>query len=545
MTPNLFRLVVGWALLCALGYSSLAKDKPEAILFAAKKPNDTRAWSVQAHVNATKSMKISGIVFGKDFDLTIETLDGVTRQITLGEKNWSSADGGKTWKATEKTDRRFYYLAHTPIKPDETMPPPFEALGTEKVGSESFLHIRFIAPDKVTYEGDRPNYWIETPEKGPPVIRRYYGPAAFENEYINERVEYSLVTEKNPIVAPPGNPLAAAPAPGPERLLMTALKKMTIGVWAVKGTATFTKTLALQGLLEGANFDMTMEPGNQPNVPMREIMIGDKAWICSDGKTWHASVPEDRLVYNITHTPIMHGRLQPPYEKVGNEERNGVAMLHIKMTVPDAKVQQKDLPHFWLVLDAQGEPLYVGHAEIPMISRGSTDVTYCAFDYAPSKEKIAPPPKELITKAAPPAAEAKEDAPAAPVDDAVHGFAEIEAHKAEWSGKVVRVEVTPKLLQALEISKGNFRVMLKDTSESAISYGQVDFPGDALVKLGFLKKALPGNHGWTEFQELGALGRTEGAPVSFYVRIVNLGAKPAARCVAMGSKYSAKGGYTW
>ena len=259
-------------------------------------------------------------------------------------------------------------------------------------------------------------------------------------------------------------------------------------------------------------------------------------------------MPEDRLVYNITHTPIIYGRLQPPFEKVGNEERNGVTMLHIKMKVADAKVEQKDLPHYWLMLNAQGEALYIGHAEIPLISRGSTDVNYCAFDYAPSKEKIAPPPANLITKATPPAA-AKEDASAAPLDDDVHGFADIEAHKAEWSGKVVHVEVTPKLLQALEISKGNFRVMLKDTSQSAISYGQVDFPGDALVKLGFLKKAIAGNHGWTEFQELGVLGRTEGAPVSFYVRVVNLGAKPAARCVAVGSKYSAgrdgNGSYTW
>ncbi len=33
---------------------------------------------MEAHVNAEKSMKITGIMFGKDFDLTIETLDSVT-----------------------------------------------------------------------------------------------------------------------------------------------------------------------------------------------------------------------------------------------------------------------------------------------------------------------------------------------------------------------------------------------------------------------------------------------------------------------------------
>ena len=42
-----------------------AQQKPEAILAAAKKFADAKAWSVQAHVNADKDMKISGIIFGK------------------------------------------------------------------------------------------------------------------------------------------------------------------------------------------------------------------------------------------------------------------------------------------------------------------------------------------------------------------------------------------------------------------------------------------------------------------------------------------------
>src|SRR5213596_4236373 len=83
------------------------QEKPEAILSAAKKFADAKAWGVQAHVNADKDMKISGIIFGKDFDLTIETIDGTTRQITLGDKSWSSDDGGKSWKESKEIDRRF------------------------------------------------------------------------------------------------------------------------------------------------------------------------------------------------------------------------------------------------------------------------------------------------------------------------------------------------------------------------------------------------------------------------------------------------------
>ena len=50
---------------------------------------------------------------------------------------------------------------------------------------------------------------------------------------------------------------------------------------------------------------------------MREIVIKDKAWICSDGETWHAGRPDDRLIYNWAHVPIMADRKLPPFEKVG------------------------------------------------------------------------------------------------------------------------------------------------------------------------------------------------------------------------------------
>jgi hypothetical protein len=410
----------------------------------------------------------------------------------------------------------------------------------EKLEGDPSLHIRFSAPDKVQYEGDRPNYWLTVTNGQPPVIRRYNGPAAFQNNYVDNRVDYSPVPGQNPILPPPGNPNAEAPPAGPERLLMTALKKMHTGVWEVKGTAAFKKTIQLHGLLEDADFDLTMER-TAPDKPMRQIVIGDNAWICSDGRTWHGGSAQDRLVYNLAHTPILYGRLEPSFQKVGTERHDDVTWLHIRLQVSDSKADPKALPQYWIALDEMGQALYVARAEIPVVSRGSSDITYCAFDYAPAKTKIAPPPAEAIKAAAP----NKGDAAAAPLDDRTHGFGEIETHKFDWEDKIVRVEVTPKLLQAIEIGKGTFRCMLKDTTGSALSYGQVEFPGEALVTLGFLKKAASGSHSWTELQELGALGRTEGAPVSFYVRVIPLGQKPAARCIAVGCKYAAGSGYSW
>ena len=507
------------------------QEKPEAILAAAKKVSETRAWRVDARIEANKQMNISGILAVNDFDLTIETVDGTKRQITLGDKSWVSEDGGKNWKNADVNDRRFYYLVHTPIKfSSDQKIPPHEKVPPEKGETENLLHVRFKAADKIHYEGDRPNWWIALESGKPTVIRRYHGPGGLEGEYVTTDATYTEISDQPPVVAPPGNPHALAAEPGPENLLMAAMKKMNEGVWEVKGTASFTKTIKVHGLLSGKDFDLTMEPESGSAI-RRLIVIKDRAWASSDAsESFHPGTPDDRLLYNWTHTPIMSGRLEPAFEKVGAEQRNGQTWLHIRLKVADEKVDPKTLPQYWLMLDAQGQALYIGHTDMPMFSRGSTDVIQCSFDYAPAKEKIAPPPL------------------GPPVDDKVHGFNDIEEHKFDWAKKIVRIEVDPKLLQSEQIGEDIYRAFLKDTA-TPNHYGVVEFPYDALVRLGFLKKTVSGTHAWEQLKEMGALGRTEGAPVSFYVEVIPIGEKPAARAVVVGAKLvrEADGSvtYTW
>src|SRR5207244_10947204 len=97
-------------------------------------------------------------------------------------------------------------------------------------------------------------------------------------------------------------------------------------------------------------------------------------------------------------------------------------------------------------------------------------------------------------------------------------------------------QATPKLLESKPIGESTYRAFLKDTA-TPNQYGIVEFPYDALVQLGFLKKIVSGTHGWEELEKMGALGRTEGEPVSFYVEVIPIGAKPAARAVAVGAKF--------
>ena len=497
------------------------QEKPEAILAAAKKATETRAWRVDARIEANKQMNISGIVAGNDFDLTIETVDGSKRQITLGDKSWMSEDGGKNWKDADVKDRRFYYLVHTPItfSADQKIP-PHEKVPPEKGETENLLHVRFKAPDKIHYEGDRPNWWIALENGKPTVIRRYNGPGILEgaSDYVTTNASYTEISDQPPVVAPPGNPHALAAEAGPENLLMTAMKKMNEGVWEVKGTATFTKTIKLHGLLSGKDFDLTMDP--EPGSAVRRlIVIKDRAWASSDGsESFHPGTPDDRLLYTLTHTPILSGRLEPPFERVETKQEQGATWLHIRLKVAE-KTDESDLPHYWLVLDGQGQARYIGRASLPVINPTSNNVIRCNFEYAPAKEKIAPPSL------------------GAPVDEKVHGFNEIEQHKFDWAKKIVRIEVGPKLLQSEQIGEDIYRGFLKDTA-TPNHYGVVEFPYDALVRLGFLKKTVSGTHAWEQLKEMGAAGRTEGAPVSFYVEVIPIGEKPAARAIVVGAKLS-------
>src|SRR5947199_10699555 len=151
----------------------------------------------------------------------------------------------------------------------------------------------------------------------------------------------------------------------PDPLVNAAMKNMETGVWSVNGTVSLEKTIKLHGLLSGKDYDLTMEPRG-----MRGIVIKDKAWVCSDRETWHAGSPDDRLPYDWTHTPIMAGGVTKlPFEKVGTEQRDGQTWLHIRLKVAKKKINPKELPQYWIVLNSQGQAQYIEHVEKPVNSQ--------------------------------------------------------------------------------------------------------------------------------------------------------------------------------
>ena len=157
-------------------------------------------------------------------------------------------------------------------------------------------------------------------------------------------------------------------------------------------------------------------------------MIKDRAWYKLGCQRKFSPLHPARSVCLQLDAHADHVRpAQPAFEKVGAEQRNGQTWLHIRLKVADAKVDPKTLPQYWLVLDAQGQALYVGHTDIPMFSRGSTARNSMLVRLCSGQEKIAPPPL------------------GPPVDEKAHGFNDIEQHKFDWAKKIVRIEVDPKL----------------------------------------------------------------------------------------------------
>ncbi len=108
-------------------------------------------------------------------------------------------------------------------------------------------------------------------------------------------------------------------------------------------------------------------------------------------------------------------------------------------------------------------------------------------------------------------------------------FQQIEQQKDQLKDKIVLVEIT-LVGEGGDIGNGVLRYFAEDTSGSAMPYGRVDFPRDALNKLGLLDNPKKG-------------------PLSVYARVHVFPEKEAAAiCVAVGTHVAVENGkatYSW
>jgi hypothetical protein len=404
----------------ALAAPLRAELAPEDMLKAAKKNMQDRTWKVEVNVQGEHSMTVSGLIHEQDFDLTVKTEVGQSRQIAIGQKSWMTKDGGKTWKTNPYPDRRFYFLTHAPInyQADEKIP-PFEKVDRAGDNIPGTVHVRLINEAPISYEGDRSNDWIKLKDDGSAdVIVRSFSPLVFANDYVPANVHYTPADGEK-IVPPPGNAAAVPAVSASDAMLAAALKRMEQGLWEVDCKVEFKKKARVRGLLGWEDFDLNMDPKDGNATAVHGIRLNGTNWgSLNEGKTWKIEPPDDVAIYNWVHSPLISKASTPPFEEAGREEHEGETWVKLRLKVEENITDRDELPTYWIALDKSGQPSGVRRYTGYGIRAGEPQnaIKYdISYRPAASDAAIVPPPQELIANAPKPGkAPAKTDEALAP-----------------------------------------------------------------------------------------------------------------------------------
>ena len=181
----------------------------------------------------------------------------------------------------------------------------------------------------------------------------------------------------------------------------------------------------------------------------------------------------------------------------------------------------KELPQYWLVLDSQGQAQYIGHTEMPMFSqaRKKSCIARSIMRRLKKRSRRRRSGRQSMTRRM--------------------ALTTSSSTSSIGKARVVRLEVTPKILESKQIGEDTYRGFLegyRDTKSLRRSRISARRAGEA----GISQKIVGGAHASEDLEKMGALGRTEGEPVSFYVQVIPIGEKPAARAVAVGARAHAR-----
>ena len=229
---------------------------------------------------------------------------------------------------------------------------------------------------------------------GKALIHTFSGPMYYGTGRVMARMRYDFMFQVNmTMVTPTPSPATAAPlspaaSPAGEALLNAAAKKMQRGVWQVDGTFVMAKKTRIHGLLAGKDFHLTRESDDGKQFHQATIMT--LSWSSTDGKTWKKADANDRSIYNWVHSSLLPNDQMPAFEIVGSESRDGETWQHLRLKVEEKIDDETRLPHYWIAVDAKGEPIAIRRFEGPGLIQGT--VANTKIDYRPSKEPFIRPP---------------------------------------------------------------------------------------------------------------------------------------------------------
>lgn len=199
----------------------ISPNNAPRLLESALKLMEGGTWEVNATISRAFKFGIHGLLAGRDFDLTVEPQDrNAFRLIAMKDKDWSSYDGGKTWKLEDAKGhalaQRIYSFVHNPLRPEATSP-ALQVVKQETHDGDTWMQLRPNSSNKKKGESKQTEYWIaisQDPKRN--GVRRYDGPVnepGHEHEPLHCSASYLPVNNKT--IQPPEDGSVSPPQQSP------------------------------------------------------------------------------------------------------------------------------------------------------------------------------------------------------------------------------------------------------------------------------------------------------------------------------------------
>ena len=391
---------------------------PEEKVAAAMRDVRSSLVRVDATFNSgARRIRVSGIVSGNDFDLTVQEAGKVTRQIVAGSDAWASRDGGRTWD--KQAPDASYFRQLLALGPG----------GYDAMALESLWPLYALPGNANDYALSIPGgtasdavFSLAAGPDGKPVLRGFrtqkQAPASDPPElYVNYE---QMPPGRHGVLPPPGNPDAVPGDSANDTLekAFGAMKSAPVRVeltmrrqeWPKEGAAPVDREVEMHiaGLVSGNDFDLTTDDfGKQGKVSARRIGVGGKVWQESVGSgkkknaannvAWKLCEGGDDVVraplYAVTEA-LLPVNARYYYEAAGTEKHGSETWLHIRCATPP--IDRAPWREYWIQIGADGAPLGVRRCIDLSASRKAGAVESrdrTEVDYTPAKEgeKIAEP----------------------------------------------------------------------------------------------------------------------------------------------------------
>jgi tetratricopeptide (TPR) repeat protein len=180
------------------------------------------------------------------------------------------------------------------------------------------------------------------------------------------------------------------------RILALNLKLMEAGTWEVDATINRAFTFHVHGLLNGDDFDLTVEPEDRNAV--RQIAIKDQVWASFDGsKTWKLESGSEqtpfRRIYAFVHNPLRTEAKLPTLEVVKQENRDGETWMRLRPKTSDKKKGKLQQVDYWIAISQDPKRNGVRRYEGSVTEPGhENEPLHCVATYQPANNKRIEPP---------------------------------------------------------------------------------------------------------------------------------------------------------